>query len=243
VESDADSLFWSVGAPQALPPPSRSRGREIYARWFPRLRWELALIQGLFVAGLLGAVRRRDASVLVLAACVLLKFALQTAASPLGRLMLPATALELLAIGLSLSVPATSRARLRDGLVAVGVAAGLLLVEPRLSELVVAKDEPPLRVERFPLEIPGGGIARCTVEEGEVASLEWRRVWLRPPNAATPARVHCQVEGDDASVIVRIETGGVVSELPLGDGRLTLPEASGVSLSRATEARESTPPP
>jgi hypothetical protein len=203
VESDADSLFWSVGSPQALPAELRSRGAELYARWFPRLRWELAIIQGLFAASVLGALRRRDTAILVLAACILLKFAVQSAASPLGRLMFPATALELLAIGLSLSVPATGRSRFRDGLVAVGVAAVLLLIEPRLSALAVAKDEPPLRVERFPLEITGGGIARCTVEEGEVTSLEWRRAWLRPVGEGK-ARVSCSIP-DGSNLVARIE--------------------------------------
>jgi hypothetical protein len=238
VESDADSLFWSVGSPQALPAALRSSGAALYSRWFPRLRWELALIQGLFFASVVFALRRRDAA--ILAACVLLKFALQSVASPLGRLMFPATALELLAIGLGLSELATRRARLGYGLVAAAVAGGLLLVESRLAALAVARDEPPPRVERFPLEITGGGIARCEVDEGDVTSLEWRRAWLRSSDPDRPARVRCRAEGD--ALMVRIETGGVVRVVPLGDGTLTLPETSGVSLSRATGPTGSTPP-
>jgi hypothetical protein len=239
VESDADSLFWSVGSAEALPPALRTRGAALYARWFPRLRWELALIQGLFVASVVMALPRRNAAILVLAACVVLKFALQSAASPLGRLMFPGTALELLAVGLGLSDLAARRARLGYGFVAAAVAVGLLLAEPPLAALAVAKDEPPLRVERFPLEITGGGIARCIVEEGDVTSLEWRRAWLRPRDATTPARVRCG-EGDRAPLIVRIETSGDLREIELGEVPITLSAAGAVSLSRATEATGST---
>ena len=100
VESDADDLYWSVGAPEAQPETSRARGAAFYSRWFPRLRWELALVQGFFLAAVLQGLRRRDPAILVLAACVLLKYGLQSVASPLGRLMVPATALELLVIAL-----------------------------------------------------------------------------------------------------------------------------------------------
>ncbi len=246
VESDADSLFWSVGSAQALPEALRPRGAGFYARWFPRLRWELALIQGLFLASLLGALRRRDAAVLVLAACVLLKFALQSVASPLGRLMLPATALELLAIALGLSgLAATSlKSRLRFGLVTVAVAAALLFAESRLTAFVIARDEPPLPVARFPLEIGGGGIARCIVEEGDVTSLEWRRVWLRPRAADQPARIRCRASDDaeTAALIVRVEgPAGIARDGALGPDAIILPDAGGVSLRRATPATESTP--
>ena len=200
VESDADSLFWSIGSAQALPAGRvDGAGGPLYARWFPRLRWELALIQGLFLASVWQALRRRDAAVLVLAACVVLKFALQSVASPLGRLMIPATALELLAIGLGLAELSkqTRGARLRFGLAAAAVAALLLFVEPRLTALAIARDEPPRPVSRFPLEISGSadaGIARCVVEEGEVTSLEWRRAWVRPRSADQPARIRCSAK-------------------------------------------------
>ncbi len=246
VESDADSLFWSVGSAQALPEALRPRGAGFYARWFPRLRWELALIQGLFLASLLRALRRRDAAVLVLAACVLLKFALQSIASPLGRLMLPSTALELLAIALGLSdvAAASSRSRLRFGLVTVAVAAALLFAESRLTGFVIARDEPPRPVARFPLEIGGGGIARCVVEEGDVTSLEWRRVWLRPKAADQPARIRCRA-GDDAetaALIVRVEGPlAIARDGALGADAIILRDAGGVSLRRATPPTGSTP--
>ncbi len=192
-ESDADDLYWGVGAPEALPETARARGAAFYARWFPRLRWELALIQGLFVVAVLRGLRRRDTAILVLAACVLLKFALQSIASPLGRLMVPATALELLVVALG----AFSIGRggwLPSLALAAAVALGLLVAEPRLNAFVVARDEPPRPVPRFPLEISGEkAFARCVVESGEVTFLEWRRAWMRPGPSGAPARVRCEL--------------------------------------------------
>jgi hypothetical protein len=238
VESDADDLYWSIGAPEALPAEKRARGAQVHARWFPRLRWELALIQGLFAAAVVVGLRRRDRAILVLAACVVLKFALQSVASPLGRLMLPATALELLAIVLALSRLSRS-GWLKTAVLAVAVAIGLLLVEPRLSALAVSRDEPARPVRRFPLEVGPGQFARCTVEAGEVVSLEWRRVWLRPGPDGAPARVACEVPEDGEPLRLRLdETGGGSREHPLfdrgPDGRVTveLPTPGGISFRR-----------
>ncbi len=238
VESDADSLFWSLGAPEALPEALRPMGARAYARWFPILRWELALIQGLFVAAVIRALRRRDAAVLTLAACVVLKFALQSAASPLGRLIMPATALELLAVAVGLSDISTRKSWVRFGAVSVIVALGLLFFEARLTALAVSKDEAPLPVSRFPIEISGdGGIAECVVEDGVVTSLEWRRAWLRPGAAGQPARIRCRAKG--MPLTARIEEGSGVLRDVEGDV-VTLPVPSGVSLLRSTGAREST---
>ena len=198
---------------------------------------------GLFLASVWRALRRRDAAVLVLAACVVLKFALQSVASPLGRLMIPATALELLAIGLGLAALPTGRARLRFGLAAAVIAALFLFAEPRLTALAIAKDEPPRPVSRFPLEISGGvdgGPARCVVEEGEVTSIEWRRAWVRPRTADQPARIRCSAKG---TLAVRIEgPAGTMREADLGEGLITLSEAGSVSLWQTTPATSATPP-
>ena len=251
VESDADSLYWSVGAPEALPETLRPAGAGAYARWFPRLRWELALIQGLFVASVLVAIRRRDAAILVLAACVMLKFALQSAASPLGRLMMPATALELLAIPLGLAALSPPASRLRFGLVTALVAAALLIAEPKLTAIAIAEDERPLPVARFPLEIAGAeGHVQCVVEDGEVASLEWRRAWLRSVAEDRPARVRCRIDGDAQRLplILRFEIPpGEPRETRLDGGlpssglEITLTDAGGFSFSKATPATGSTP--
>ena len=264
VDSDAENLFWSVGSTDALPEILRPRGTAFYARWFPLLRWELALIQGLFVASVirglrrgtsvphavprdmrvLRAVPRRDAAILVLAACVVLKFGLQSIASPLGRLMVPATGLELLAIALGLAGLSTVKERIRFGLVTAAVAFALLVFTPKLTALAVAKDEAPRPVRRFPIEISGSAegaangtksFARCDVEEGTVTSLEWRRAWLGP------ARIRCRFSPGPSAIDLTVtsragaavrgeaEIGGATRPLdPSGVTRLDLaPDESG----------------
>ncbi len=184
VQSDADNLYWSVGANEALPAERRDASTAFYARWGPRLRWELALIQGFFAAAVAVGLVRRDPAILALCAAVLLKFAIQALVSPLGRLMVPAVALELLAIALAASGLRGARQRLLSLAFAGAVAAALLLAVPPLQALAVAKDEAPHRVARFPLALPGerpsrnarwrragswrsrstGGASRCTAQ-------------------------------------------------------------------------------
>ncbi len=240
VEGDADDLYWGVGAPEALPLAARARGADFFARWFPRLRWELALIQGLFLAAVVRGVRRRDGAVLVLAACVLLKFALQSVASPLGRLMVPATALELLVIALGAAslASAAPRAWLASLSLALGAAVVLLLAEPGLNDLVVRRDEAPRPVARFPLEIAGMErvFARCTVEAGEVTSLEWRRAWMRPSPGGPPARARCELPSVPTGSSLRLrldKPGGTGRDVVLSEGQTSrtveLPAPGGFS--------------
>ncbi len=219
VESDADSLYWSLGA--------ESRGQALHLRLFSLLRLELALVQGLFFASVLFALRRRDAAILALAACVLLKFVLQSVASPLGRLMVPATALALLVVALGLASclggvgpESTPRRRGAFAFLTVVFAAMLLVVEPRWGAFVVSRDEAPLPVARFPLEIAGGaGHARCQVENGVVTAIEWRRAWLRPGGDGAAARVVCRVP----SGAIRVEGAvGAATEALREDGALEI---------------------
>ncbi len=227
VEGDADDLYWGVGASEALPLAVRGRGAAFFARWVPRLRWELALIQGLFLAAFVRGARRRDGAILVLAACVLLKFGLQSMASPLGRLMVPATALELLSIALgafSLAAAARPRGWLVSAAFALGGALVLLLVEPRLNEFVVARDEPARRVSRFPLEIAGMEkvFARCAVETGDVTALEWRRAWMRPSPGGPPARARCELPAAPPGFSLRLrldKPGGGGRDVVLSEGQ------------------------
>ncbi len=240
VEGDADDLYWGVGAPEALPLSARARGADFFARWFPRLRWELALIQGLFLAAVVVGLRRRDGAILTLAACVLLKFALQSVASPLGRLMVPATALELLVIALGAAslASAAARAWLVSLALALGTAVALLLAEPRLNELVVRRDEAPRPVARFPLEIGGmeKTFARCTVETGDVTSIEWRRAWMRPSPGGPPARARCELPAVPAGSSLRLrleKPGGTGRDVVLAEGQesrmVELPAPGGFS--------------
>jgi len=63
---------------------------------------------------------------------------------------------------------------------------------------------------------------------------------VRPRTADQPARIRCSAKG---TLAVRIEgPAGVVREADLGDGRITLSEAGGVSLWQTTPTRSATPP-
>ena len=233
-ESDAEDLFWSVGAGAALPAGRRAAGESFAARWGPVLRLELAAISGLFAAAVLLGARRRDPGVLLLGVAVLLKLAIQALVSPMGRLMVPAVALELLAIALAAALPRTSRSE-GVGLLATAVAVALLLLAatPPLRALARLKDEPPLPIRRFPLAMAGGGFAECRVESGRLAALEWTRARLAlasqsPPPGET-ARLTCELPSGHAPLRLRLEDAyapsgyrGRVLERVEADGRQLL---------------------
>ena len=101
VKADGANLFWSVRTPEALPPEIRARGEDFSRDATPWLYAELAGIQALFAATLVIAYWRRDRAIGVLAISVALKVLIGAALSPMSRLLIPATALELLAISLA----------------------------------------------------------------------------------------------------------------------------------------------
>ncbi len=196
VESDADNLYWSVGANEALPEGRRAAGAAFAARSAPWLRWELALIQGLFLAAAVAGVQRRDPAILALCAAVLLKFGIQALVSPLGRLMVPAVGLELLAIALAAASLPDARTTWRYLAFAGAVAVALVFTVPPLHALAVAKDEAPHRVPRFPLALPGGkAFAECSMESGRLVTLAFNlgRIALQNSTASPgeSARVTC----------------------------------------------------
>jgi hypothetical protein len=230
-ESDAEDLFWSVGAPDSLPSVRRAEGEAFASRWGPLLRLELAAIGGLFAAAILLGARRRDPGVLLLGLAVLLKLAIQALVSPMGRLMIPAVALELLAIALAAALPRRSRREAAGLLVcAVAVAAILLAATPPLRALARLKDEAPLPIRRFPLAMAGGGFAECRVESGRLASLEWTRARLALASQSPPpgeaARLTCDLPPAHAALRLRLEDAyapagfpGRVVERVEADGR------------------------
>ena len=104
VKADGQNLFWSVRTPEVLPPERRAAGEDFARAATPWLYAELAGIQGLFAAAVLLGFWRRDPAILVIALAVGLKVALRAALSPMSRLLMPATALELLAIALAAGI-------------------------------------------------------------------------------------------------------------------------------------------
>lgn len=139
VTSEADNLYWSVGAPGTLPEPLQVRGQAFMERASRPLCIELLIIHGLFLAATAFALWRRDAAVLALAAAVLLKVGLHGVVAAQGRYVLAATALEILAItlgtwGMAAAWPGSRRPALAA--LAIGLAGSvsmLLLFKPALA--------------------------------------------------------------------------------------------------------------
>ena len=208
VESDAGNLYWGLEASQAFAPDAVRAGRAAAwaAAWRPPLRVLLAILSGLFAAAFIRGLARRDAAILVLSIAVLAKLAIQAVASPLGRLMVPAIALALLVVVLTLAdLERGGRVRF----LSMGALAGLTLLVAigPLVRMVVSRDEMPPRVLRFPLAIAGGGgYAECGVESGRLTAIAGDRAWLASGMSA--GRVACALPELDAAGILRLDLEG-----------------------------------
>ena len=183
VSGEDASLYWSLGAPEVLPAALHERGVALNMLAARPLRFELAGIQGLFLAALIVGVRRRNAAVLALSSAVLLKFALHGVTVSQGRYFLVATALEILAIAVAAyeirTMAAPGGRRLGTRALAVGVAfsLGLLLFAPRLAAFVQSRDVDQHRTYRFPLGAPDrNAILSCVVDQGLLDSLDSMRI-------------------------------------------------------------------
>ena len=206
LNADADDLYWSVGGDRALPPDRRDAGRRFQNRWAPWLRVELAAVQGLFVAAVFVGLRRRNPAILILSLCVLLKFLIHALISPVGRLVVPALALELLAIPLGFAALAGRpvKERLRYAALAAGFAVLLFVATPLVAAFVMSRDSPRLPgVRRFALDAGAGCRLRCELASGALAGLatNWARLETADGGAA---RVACAVpvlEADETIVL------------------------------------------
>ena len=199
VESDAQNLFWAVEAPGALPESKIAAGASWARAVRPWLRVELALASGFFLAALVRGVRRRDPAILLLSATVLLRFLALIVFSPLGRLMVPTVALELLTIAIAIGDPAQTNRRRVAGFAGLGLCAAaiLLTIEPPLDRLVIRKDEPAPTVRIFPLGIAGapGAFADCEIENGRLTAYSGDRAWLGPTDGSSAGafRAECRL--------------------------------------------------
>jgi hypothetical protein len=162
VSGEAGSLYWSVGAPEALPEPLRERGAALETLAARPLLFELAALQGLFLAAVVIGVWRRNPAILALVLAVLLKYGLHAVTTALGRHFFVATALEILTIAIAayeVSTMTRPAARLLLArAVAVGIPFGvvLFLCAPRLAAFVQSRDvDPHQRAYHFFLQPPG----------------------------------------------------------------------------------------
>jgi hypothetical protein len=210
-EGEAASLLWSVADPGVLPEALRDRGAALARRLTRPLLFEMAAIQGLFLAAVIIAIWRRNTAILVLALAVLFKYGIHafTVAQGGGRYFFVASAWELLAISLAayeiVTAPLPGGRRLAMRALTAGAACtlGLFLFAPRLNALVRSRDVEPQRTYQFPLQSPGG-VAEldCTVNRGLLVSLQANKQpfavirTLRPdPAPGDQAVAACELTG------------------------------------------------
>jgi hypothetical protein len=194
VESEAGDLVWGLEAPATQPLATAQAASEFARVARPLLRVEQSLISGLFLASVLLALRRKDTAPLVLGAAALVELLVQVLFSPLGRLMVPVIALEILTVGLAACGAVGQRARLFG--LGMAIAAVLFVASPPLHALAVQKDEVPPHVRRFPLFVAGGGgvYADCMIESGRVWLIAGDRARIGSDAPASgPGRVRCRI--------------------------------------------------
>jgi hypothetical protein len=211
VRGEAASLYWSLQTPEALPAALHERGLALMQRAMPPLRYEMAGIQGLFLAALIVGIWRCNRAILLLASTVLLKYGIHAVVASQGRYFYAATALEILAIAVAAYEVRTALAgrRLLVPALALGLGVafslGLLLVRLRLELYVQSRDVDQPRTYRFPMEVPDHGAALdCAINRGLLVSLSLPRdatqnAAIRIPQGDPPpgeaATAVCQLTG------------------------------------------------
>ncbi|MGE5278850.1 MAG: hypothetical protein ACM3SU_17805 [Acidobacteriota bacterium] len=214
IDGDGTNLFWSLEAAGVLPVARQADGIRFARAARPWLRAEMAILQGLFAAALALGAWKRDRAVLALAAAVVLKIGVHALFSPMSRLLVPATALELLTIPAAarLLPVMTFRGRTALGAVAIAAPLALLAVVPRLDALVSRHDRDDAHSYRFPLQVAGvGGLVWCDMDSGRLTVLDWDRatIQIRAANPAPGdrARAVCTLPPLSAgeSIVLRLE--------------------------------------
>ena len=172
---------------------------------------QLAIVQGLFAAALFIGIRHRRWDILVLAATVGLKFAIHMIVSPVGRLAVPAIALEILTIPLAAAeLEASSRnLRVQSALVGAVAAVSLLVLTPPLVAQVQRLDSSELPgIRSFTLDAGGECRIRCELERGVLAGLTWTTVWLSPDRSGNGAAIVCRMPTFDPGTVLQVTSDG-----------------------------------
>ncbi|HEY2291535.1 MAG TPA: hypothetical protein VGM86_12615 [Thermoanaerobaculia bacterium] len=171
VSAESSNLFWSLVAPEVLPPAARPRAAAFSRVAYDVLHFEMAALLALFLAALLLA--RRSPAVWLLAAAIALKVGIHAVTVAQGRYFLAATALQILVIALG-AREAAGRPSRRPAAAALAlggaVAAGVLGLGPRAVARVKAADVDPPRTYRFSLSpFPREPrILDCKIERGRL---------------------------------------------------------------------------
>jgi hypothetical protein len=221
VAGEAGSLYWSLQAPEVLPAALHERGTALTLLAARPLRYEMAGIQGLFLAALIVGVWRRNRAILVLTSVVLLKYGIHAVIASQGRYFYAATAWEILAIAVAAyevrTAPVGRRLvpmlTLALGL-GVAFSLGLLLVRFRLELYVQSHDIDQQRTYRFPMEVPDHGAALdCVVNRGLLVSLSIPRDSMQ--NAAIRTLQGDPPPGDAATAVCELTGTGKARPLTL----------------------------
>lgn len=214
LDADADNLFWSVGSPRSVAPELRGAAARFERAARPLLIAELAILQGLFAAALFVGIRRRRSDILVIAAAVGLKFAIHMIVSPVGRLAVPAIALELLTIPLAAAeLEGSPRIlRVRSWMVGAMAAVALLVLTPPLAALVRRLDSNELPgIRSFALDAGLECRIRCELQSGIVSGMTPTSVWLSPDRSGHPATLACSLPTFEPGTALRVISEGAPS--------------------------------
>ncbi|HEX2642251.1 MAG TPA: hypothetical protein VHU81_04610, partial [Thermoanaerobaculia bacterium] len=175
--SDPELLYWSLVAPDTLPAPLQARGQAFAFRAMPLLKIEMLGIQIAFLTALGMGLARRNPAILFLAAAALLKVGLHSVLVFQARFFMPATGLELVAVGVGFwEIARSSRGSRQPAGILAGaalLAVGLVTVAPKLHDRVRSLDpDDEQRTYRFTLtsyQTPGA--LDCVVRRGRLTAL------------------------------------------------------------------------
>ena len=211
--SDAANLYWSLGAEGAQAASRQATARALSGRVDGFLVAEQSLIHALFLAALGLAVWRRNTPILVVASAVLIKLGIHAVLVSVGRFLVPATALELVAIALGCWQMVRLRAWRAGGVamvVGLACAAGMLVGGKRLTAMVQARDPEIQRTYHFALTgWDHRGVLECVMGRGRLVALDASTAVVAP-FGVPPA----PGETAEASCVVR-DTGAAAEKLAL----------------------------
>jgi hypothetical protein len=213
--ADEDNLYWSVLRPDVLPERRREAGARFGVGARPWLSAELVVIHGLFAGALALGLRYRNGAILLVAATVVLKIGIHALFSPIARLLIPATALELLTVPLAArELPRASR-RERGWGVALVVTIPLVItiLGPVAQRELLRRDRDDApRTYRFPLflsDVPPP--VWCDMDAGRLVVLDWPQatvsMFAADPAPGDRVRAVCTLPPVPAgeSILLRLE--------------------------------------
>lgn len=206
VEGEVANLYWSLLVPDGLPAGRQPLAGAVAARATPLLRIEMAIIQALFVASVLVAIRRRNLAILALGSAILLKIGIHAVTVSQGRYFVVVTAFELLVIALGVREAALARSgRLSAVALSAGALAGLGLffLAPMAAARVQERDVDGPRTYRFTLTTPKqGGALTCVMDHGRLTGLHRTEASIetfqRDPSPGETATATCDLTGPKA---------------------------------------------